>query len=128
MKSRHRMSLEPIYIDIEATFDENIQEVGLVYKEDELKTTSIKEAFEYIQATPTRYITGHNIIAFDKRILETSSIITLLENKTFIDTLPVSLLLFNEIFSLNFLIHKIIYKKVYISNVLLTFYFVILMN
>lgn len=90
------MILEPIYIDIEATFDEEIQEVGLVYKEDELKTSSIKEAFEYIKYVPTEYIAGHNIIAFDKRILETSSIATLLQNKTFIDTLPVSLLLFNE--------------------------------
>ena len=96
MESSHRMSLEPIYIDIETTFDEDIQEVGLVYKEDELKTSSIKEAFEYIKYAPTEYIAGHNIIAFDKRILETSSIGTLLQNKIFIDTLPVSLLLFNE--------------------------------
>jgi len=90
------MSLEAIYIDIEATLNGDIQELGLVYKEDELKTTSIKEAFEYIKYTPTEYIAGHNIISFDKKILETSSIGTLLQDKIFIDTLPVSLLLFNE--------------------------------
>jgi len=90
------MKLEPIYIDIEASLNGDIQELGLVYKEDELKTSSIKEAFEYIKYAPTEYIAGHNFIAFDKKILETSSIGTLLQNKTFIDTLPVSLLLFNE--------------------------------
>ena len=90
------MSLEPIYIDIEATLNGEIQELGLVYKEDELKTSSIQEAYEYIEAIPTNYITGHNIIVFDKRILEKSSISTLLQNKTFIDTLPISLLLFNQ--------------------------------
>jgi len=96
MESYYKMNLEPIYIDIEATFTGDIQELGLVYKEDELKTSSIKEAFEYIKHAPTEYIAGHNIIAFDKKILETSSIGTLLQNKIFIDTLPVSLLLFNE--------------------------------
>lgn len=90
------MNLEPIYIDIEASMNGNIQELGLVYKEAELKTSSIKEAFEYIKHAPTEYIAGHNFIAFDKKILETSSISTLLQNKIFIDTLPVSLLLFNE--------------------------------
>ena len=90
------MSLEPIYIDIEATLNGEIQELGLVYKEDELKTSSIKEAFEYIKYAPTEYIAGHNVIAFDKMILETSSIGILLQNKIFIDTLPISLLLFNE--------------------------------
>lgn len=90
------MSIEPIFIDVEATLNVEIQEIGLVYKEDELKTSSIKEASEFIGHIPTNYIAGHNIIAFDKQILDTSSISTLLQNKTFIDTLPVSLLLFNE--------------------------------
>ncbi len=96
IEGRNKMISEPIYMDIEASRNGDIQEVGLVYKEDELKTSSIKEAFEYIKYAPTEYIAGHNFIAFDKKILETSSIGTLLQNKTFIDTLPVSLLLFNE--------------------------------
>jgi hypothetical protein len=58
MESSHRMSLEPIYIDIEATFDEDIQELGLVYKEDELKTSSIKEAFEYCRMARCKYISS----------------------------------------------------------------------
>ncbi|EDZ62212.1 ATP-dependent DNA helicase [Sulfurimonas gotlandica GD1] len=90
------MNIEPLYIDIEATYSGDIQELGLIYKEEELKTTSIKEAYEYIQDASTNYIVGHNIIAFDKKILETSSINSLLHGKVFIDTLPISMLLFNE--------------------------------
>ena len=95
-KGRDIMISEPIYMDIEASFNGEIQEVGLIYKEDELKTTSIKEVSRYIKYAPAEYIVGHNFIAFDKKILEMSSIGTLLQNKIFIDTLPVSLLLFNE--------------------------------
>ena len=43
-EGRNTMISEPIYMDIEASFNGDIQEVGLVYKEDELKTRSIKEA------------------------------------------------------------------------------------
>jgi len=90
------MIIEPLYIDLEATFDSTIQEIGIIFQDDELKTNSIKEAYEYIQAAPTKYIAGHNIIAFDKELLKNTSINQLLDNKTFIDTLPISMLLFNE--------------------------------
>jgi len=90
------MKIEPLYIDLEATFDSNIQEIGIIFKEDELKTNSIKEAYEYIKNTPTKYIAGHNVIAFDKELLKNSSIKQLLDDKIFIDTLPISMLLFNE--------------------------------
>jgi len=36
---------EALYIDLEATFDSSIQEIGIRFKEDELKTNSIKEAY-----------------------------------------------------------------------------------
>lgn len=90
------MNIEPLFIDIEASFNSDIHEIGIIYKEDELKTTSVQKAHEFIKYAPTKYIAGHNIIAFDKKILNTSSISTLLQDKIFIDTLPISMLLFNE--------------------------------
>ncbi|QSZ42832.1 RecQ family ATP-dependent DNA helicase [Sulfurimonas aquatica] len=90
------MIIEALYIDLEATFDSNIQEIGIIFQEDELKTNSIKEAYEYIHNTPTKYIAGHNVIAFDKELLKSTSINQLLDDKIFVDTLPISMLLFNE--------------------------------
>jgi len=87
---------EALYMDLEASLEGKIKEIGLVFKDDTLKTKSPQEVYEYIENVPTRYIVGHNIIAFDKKILEQTSLNRLLEDKIFIDTLPISMLLFNE--------------------------------
>lgn len=88
--------IEALYIDLEARTDSRIQEIGIVFLDEELRTSSIKEAYQYIQDAPTKYIAGHNIIAFDKKLLKNTSISQLLDTKILIDTLPISMLLFNE--------------------------------
>lgn len=96
MKNNLKMDSKLIYIDVEASMDGEIQELGLVHKDGELNTTSVLEAVAFIQNIAPVYIVGHNIIAFDRKILALTSMNKLLESKIFIDTLPISLLLFNE--------------------------------
>jgi len=61
---------EALFIDIEATHSGYIEEVGLVFKDTELKTTSLKKTKLFLNASDTKYIVGHNIIEFDKKLLE----------------------------------------------------------
>ncbi|MGE4511796.1 MAG: RecQ family ATP-dependent DNA helicase [Sulfurimonadaceae bacterium] len=83
-------------MDLETNLEGKINEIGLVFQYDAIKTLSSQEAYRYIERISTAYIVGHNIIAFDKKILEKTSLNKLLEDKIFIDTLPISMLLFNE--------------------------------
>jgi ATP-dependent DNA helicase RecQ len=87
---------EPIFIDIEATARGNIKELGIVYGSETLRTSSIKEALQAIQSFSTNYIAGHNFIDFDKKLLEKTSLNHHLSQCILLDTLPISLLLFNE--------------------------------
>jgi len=90
------MPKEALFIDIEATYNGDIQEIGVIYRNEELKTNSLKNVKKFIRQSQTDYIVGHNIIEFDKKLLEKTSISGLFKDKIFIDTLPVSMLFFNE--------------------------------
>lgn len=87
---------EPIFIDIEATERDEIKELGIVFGNKTLHTCSIKEALQVLESFPTKYIAGHNFIDFDKKLLEKTSLNRFLRRSILIDTLPISLLLFNE--------------------------------
>ena len=87
---------EPIFIDIEATAKGEIKELGIVFGNETLLTSSIKEALQAIESFPTNYIAGHNFIDFDKKLLEKTSLNRPLSQCILLDTLPISLLLFNE--------------------------------
>ena len=55
-----------IFCDIEANIKtKKINEIGLVYKFNELKTTSIEESCAFILSCNTNFISGHNFIDFD---------------------------------------------------------------
>ncbi|QEZ90199.1 RecQ family ATP-dependent DNA helicase (plasmid) [Aliarcobacter cibarius] len=86
-----------IFCDIEASIKtKKINEVGLVYKNSNFKTSSIEEAKKFISICKTDFISGHNFIDFDLNILKYSSLYKDIVNYKIIDTLPLSLLLFNE--------------------------------
>jgi ATP-dependent DNA helicase RecQ len=85
-----------VYLDIEASLEGVIKEVGLVYDAYTLKTSSIEQIKEFLTAHSPTYIAGHNIVHFDKVLLDQTSLKSELEKYTIIDTLPASLLLFNE--------------------------------
>ena len=85
-----------VYLDIEASLEGVIKEVGLVYDAYTLKTSSIEQIKEFLTAHSPTYIAGHNIVHFDKVLLDQTSLKSELEKYTIIDTLPASFLLFNE--------------------------------
>ncbi len=85
-----------LFLDLETTRDATIKELGLVCGEHELKTASIEAAAAFVEKNNSGWIAGHNIIAFDLPILRNTSLLSLIETKVVIDTLPISLLLFNE--------------------------------
>lgn len=86
-----------IYCDIEASVKtKKINEIGLVYKFNELKTTSIEESCAFILSCNTNFISGHNFIDFDLKILNETSLYQYIKDFEIIDTLPLSLLLFSE--------------------------------
>ena len=86
-----------IFCDIEASVKtKKVQEIGLLYKNKELKTSSLQEGILFISNCDTRYIAGHNFIDFDMEILRKTSIYQYIKTYNIIDTLPLSLLFFNE--------------------------------
>ena len=86
-----------IFCDIEANIKtKKINEIGLVYKFNELKTTSIEESCAFILSCNTNFISGHNFIDFDLKILNETSLYQYIKDFEIIDTLPLSLLLFSE--------------------------------
>lgn len=87
---------EILYLDIEASLDSKIYEYGLVYNSETLRTSSLDEAKKFIQTYSPKYIAGHNFIDFDHTLLSQTSLKLELDNYIIIDTLPASLLLFNE--------------------------------
>ena len=87
----------PIFLDLEVyKKTKKIKEFGLIYKDDELKTSSLQEVKEFIKKCDSLYICGHNLIDFDLEILKETSLYQDIQDFSFIDTLPLSLLLFNE--------------------------------
>ncbi|BFU78712.1 RecQ family ATP-dependent DNA helicase [Arcobacter sp. 15-2] len=92
MKNKHT-----IFLDLEVNKkNKKINEFGLIYKDDELKTSSLQEVKEFINNCDTLYICGHNLIDFDLEILKETSLYQDIQDFSFIDTLPLSLLLFNQ--------------------------------
>ena len=87
---------EILFLDLETTNAGALKELGLVYGDHELKTSSAAEVKTFIEEQNPFYIAGHNFITFDLEMLQETSLHTLIKNKTIIDTLPISLLLFNE--------------------------------
>jgi len=85
-----------IFLDIEATDKGKIKELGLVLGDKELKTYSISKINSFLERYPCKFICGHNFIDFDREILTSTSIDGSLVDFDIIDTLPLSLLFFNE--------------------------------
>jgi len=84
-----------IYCDIEAD-KKKIYEVGCFYKKMELKTSSLTKVSNFIKLCSTNYLAGHNFIDFDLEKLKSTSVYGCIKNHEIIDTLPLSLLFFNE--------------------------------
>ena len=86
-----------IFCDLEVSKSTNkICELGFVYKDKELKTSEILKSIEFINSIDSKFIAGHNFIDFDLEKLKTTKLNQYLKNYHIIDTLPLSLLLFNE--------------------------------
>ncbi len=86
-----------LFCDIEAAIKtRKIKELGFIYNNQELKTSSIHEASDFLTKLDIDYIVGHNFIDFDLQILKESSLYEKIKTFNIIDTLPLSLLLFNE--------------------------------
>ncbi len=86
-----------IFLDIEvSTQTKKIRELGMVYKNRHHNTPAIKEAKNFIKLCNTKYICGHNFIDFDLEILKDTTLYHAFKSHKIIDTLPLSLLLFNE--------------------------------
>ncbi|WP_456382456.1 RecQ family ATP-dependent DNA helicase, partial [Hydrogenimonas sp.] len=87
-----------LFLDLEVTHASRIAEIGLVVGDDELCTASLKEALSFLEKHQVRlrFLCGHNLVDFDDRYLTQSSLATLLNDLTHIDTLAVSTLFFSE--------------------------------
>ncbi len=85
-----------IFLDIESTKQKKIQEFGIVYQDEKLKTSSLSEINNFIKDSNTHFMAGHNFINFDYEILKNTSLFLTIKDYFFIDTLPLSLLFFNE--------------------------------
>jgi len=86
-----------IFLDLEVDkHTKRIYELGLIYKNRTHNASGIQEAKNFIKLCNTRYICGHNFIDFDLEALKDTTLYQTLNTHKIIDTLPVSLLLFNE--------------------------------
>ncbi len=85
-----------IFLDIEATTRAQIKELGVVWRDNTLKSTSVTDIDIFIQNTNKSFICGHNFIRFDMDILKETKLYQRLQNYIIIDTLPISLLFFSE--------------------------------
>ncbi len=86
-----------IFLDIEVSKkSKKILELGMVYKKMEHNTPGIKVTTNFVNLCNAQYICGHNFIDFDLEILKNTTLYDVLKKHEFIDTLPLSLLLFNE--------------------------------
>jgi len=93
----HQTSANTIFFDTEVNIKSNkITEIGILYGDKELKTSSLLESSNFLKNCSANFIAGHNFIDFDTRILKKTSLYQIIKNYHIIDTLPLSLLLFNE--------------------------------
>ncbi len=90
-------TLPILFCDIEVdSHTKKIYELGFIYKNQELKTSSITKSQAFIHSCDTHFIAGHNFIDFDMKHLRQSILYQDIKEYDIIDTLPLSLLLFNE--------------------------------
>jgi len=94
-KIEQKNLIDIIYCDIEAD-KKKIYEIGFFYRQRGLKTSSLNEASNFIKLCSSPYLAGHNFIDFDLEKLKLTSVYSSIKNHIIIDTLPLSLLLFNE--------------------------------
>ncbi len=93
----NKQEVDIIFCDLEVDIStDKIYELGFIYKQRELKTTKILESEEFIISTNSIFLAGHNFINFDLEKLKTTKLNQHLQKYHIIDTLPLSLLLFNE--------------------------------
>ena len=86
-----------IFLDLEVSVKtKKIHELGMVYKNRHHNTPAIKETTNFIKLCNAKYICGHNFIDFDLEILKDTTLYHAFKAHKIIDTLPLSLLLFNE--------------------------------
>ena len=86
-----------IFLDIEVSVEtKKIYELGMVYRNRHHNTPSIKVSTNFIDLCNAKYICGHNFIDFDLEILKDTTLYSTFKSHKVIDTLPLSLLLFNE--------------------------------
>ena len=86
-----------IFLDLEVDKKtKKIKELGLVYSTEELKSFSIEESKLFLMNKNVHFICGHNFIDFDLEILKDTTLYHAFKAHKIIDTLPLSLLLFNE--------------------------------
>ncbi len=83
-----------LFLDLEVK-GEKIEEIGLVIGEKRLKTTSLSEAKNFILSSSLKLVAGHNLFKFDDSYLKSSKL-SFLTLFPYLDTLPISLLLFSE--------------------------------
>ena len=86
-----------IFLDLEVDVKtKQINKLGMVYKNRTHNTTAIREIINFVKLCHAQYVCGHNFIDFDLEILKDTTLYRTLEEHYIIDTLPLSLLLFNE--------------------------------
>ncbi len=85
-----------VFLDIEADKQKKIHEFGVVFNDTTLKTSSVAKIKKFIQNSNTQFIAGHNFKDFDLEIIKEYSLFNNIKDHLVIDTLPLSLLFFNE--------------------------------
>ena len=86
-----------VFCDLEVNRKtKKINGLGFLFKKEELKTSSIEKSKDFIKSYDTKFISGHNFVDFDLKILKSTSLYQDIKEHHIIDTLPLSLLLFNE--------------------------------
>ncbi len=86
-----------IFFDIETDIEgKKIYEFGALWKNRSFKSSQPKEIENFLKLCNATYLCGHNFIEFDQKRLQNSSLSSKINSYKVIDTLWLSLLLFNE--------------------------------
>ena len=82
-----------VFCDLEVNRKtKKINGLGFLFKKEELKTSSIEKSKDFIKSYDTKFISGHNFVDFDLKILKSTSLYQDIKEHHIIDTLPLSLL------------------------------------
>ena len=85
-----------LFLDIEAYGNSKIKEIGVIYLDKELRSSSVLAVDEFIKDKNIGFISGHNFVDFDIGIIKNTFLYNTIKSLNVIDTLPLSLLLFSE--------------------------------